>query len=111
MKARPMTYTEAIGLALVIAAVLGGWARFALERPGDSDKACVLRLEPGGGDVVLWNLHCSHLAEMRALDRTMLAANIRAGNAQAGIAQVINAPPHAGTAFAATGGQRCRDGN
>ena len=69
MKARMMSYTEAIGLALVIAAVLGGWARSAFERPGDPDIACVPRLESSGGEVALRNLHCSHVVGLRARRR------------------------------------------
>jgi hypothetical protein len=107
MKARTMSYTEAIGLALVITAVLGGWARSAFERPGDPDIACVLRLEPSGGEAALRNLHCSHAAETRARRRPTLAGNVRGGNAQAGNAQVISAAPHVGAAFAAATDQPC----
>ena len=41
---RPMKYTEAIGLALVIAAVLGSSASTVLERAADAD---VLDTTPG----------------------------------------------------------------
>jgi hypothetical protein len=107
MKARIMSYTEAIGLALVIAAVLGGWARSAFERPGDPDIACVLRLEPSGGEVALRNLHCLHVAATGLRRRPTLAGNVRAGDAQAGNAQVLSAAPHVGAAFAAAMDQPC----
>ncbi len=74
-----MRYREAIGLALVIAAALGGWAGTILEHAADPEIACVLRPSPGSVDESLWNLHCAHVAEMRALSRpTQLAGQDRA---------------------------------
>jgi hypothetical protein len=75
---QPMKYTEAIGLALVIAAVLGSSASIVLERGADPEIACAVRPSPGSVDESLWNLHCAHVAEMRALDRpTQLAGHGR----------------------------------
>jgi hypothetical protein len=73
-----LKHAEAIGLALVIAAVLGGWVVSALERAADPEKVCALRVTPGGADESLWNLHCTHVAEVRARNRPMLAGNGRA---------------------------------
>jgi hypothetical protein len=74
---KPMLkHAEAIGLALVIAAVLGGWMISALERAADPEKVCALRVKPGSADESLWNLHCTHVAEIRARNnRPMLAGN------------------------------------
>ena len=109
MKAQMMKYTEAIGLALVIAAVMGGWLRSSLEPPNDADKACALRLEPGGGEVALWNRHCSHLAEMRTQRRLTLAGNVPAEYGQAGNSQGISTTSSAGADLVAAMGRPCDD--
>jgi hypothetical protein len=81
MKPR-LKHAEAIGLALVIAAVLGGWVISAFERAADPEKVCALQVKPGSADESLWNLHCTHVAEMRSRHRPMLAGNGRAVPAQ-----------------------------
>jgi len=101
-----MKHIEAIGLALVIAAVLGGWAQSALDRPGDLDMACVLRLKAGGSEASLWNQNCARVVEMRTLSATDLARPISAGNAQAGNSHVKLAPC-AAVEFATALGQPC----
>jgi hypothetical protein len=103
MKGQMMKYTEAIGLVLVIAAVLGGWVRSSFEPPNDPDRACMLRLEPGGAEVALQTLHCSHAAEMRTQHQPTV------GHVQAESSQGTFATSHAGAQLAAAMRQPCDD--
>jgi hypothetical protein len=101
-----MKYTEAIGLALVIAGVLGAWAHSALERPEAPDMACELQLNSGGSEVSFRNLHCSHVAQMRTLHQPALAGHVQAGDSQAASSGL-----RAGAELAAAMGQACDDAN